>query len=211
MKYLLIMTLLVMLGGTAFAYDPTEANGISFAYLKYEKKVKNKPVITEKEQKNRPGFIKGILLIGDQIFNFGTGSTKTANRSMKRGSIPYGVHEIEPGLYADSGKRKFRNNSFYIKDSYDPKWKTERVGILIHKASSKSLRTAGCIGIDPKQWDKFKKVLLKYQKEVDKHLVIRVDPDGTAVIAPKATVEAASVKPKEIIESTYLGGLKTAI
>lgn len=190
MKYFIMAVAMFVLGGTAHAYDPTDANGIKFSYLKYEKKIRTKPVIDDKMQKNRPGFIKGILLIGDQIFNFGTGSEKTANRSMKRGSIPYGTHAIEPGLYKDSGKKKFRNNSFYIADTYDPKWKTERVGILIHKASSKSLRTAGCIGIDPKQWEKFKKYMLRYQKEVDKNLVLRVDPDGTAIIAPKEIVES---------------------
>lgn len=192
MKYLMIIMSMVIWTATCHAYDPTDANGIKFSYLKYEKRIKSKPVIDDRVQKNRPGFIKGVLLIGDQIFNFGTGSEKTANRNMKRGSIPYGTHVIKPGLYKNSGKKRFRNNSFYIADHYDPKWKIERVGILIHKASSKSMRTAGCIGIDPKQWERFKKYMIRYQKEVDKNLVLRVDPDGTAIIAPK-----------EIIESTF--------
>lgn len=111
----------------------------------------------------RPGHVKGNLTFeGDDstAFQFGSGGARNS-----RGSVPYGTYEIMPGLHQHSKYKSFENNSFYVKDMFDPQVGDMRSGILLHQASDwQNLYTHGCLGIRPDQWPAFKAKMLEYQK-----------------------------------------------
>jgi hypothetical protein len=139
--------------------------------------------------KNRPNYIKGTVTMGGEEYRFGSGQPRVTGGDMGRGSAPYGEFEIKPGLHRGSNP-SFRDNSFYVKDMFDPKWNTNRSAILFHSARDvDKMYTAGCFGIDKKQWPKFREHMLS---EMKKHgtLVVRLNPDGNAQVIPKSQLSS---------------------
>lgn len=127
----------------------------------------------EKINRTRPGYIRGKVYFddGSDPFDYGSGGRN-------RGSIPYGTHELRPGLWEHSGIKSFRNNSFYVKDMFDPKVADMRRGILIHSASDMDkLYSSGCVAVNRSQWKAFKAKMIEYQKvNAGKPIYISVDP-----------------------------------
>lgn len=149
------------------------------------KKTTPPPKPSDEVQKQRPNHYGGLLEMDGIKYRYGTGSRTTANADMQRGSMPYGTFDIKPGLHVAGQNPKFVGNSFYVKDMFDPKWGTGRSGMLLHSASDlDKLYTAGCIGIDPKQWPQFKAHMLEVMKKNGGKLQITIQPDGNAFIGP---------------------------
>lgn len=141
-------------------------------------------------QNNRPDYWQGQLTLGDQTYRYGTGAPGANGGDMQGGSIPYGQFNIKPGLHYGQNPR-FQGNSFYVDNMFDSKWGRQRVGVLLHSARDlDKLYTAGCLGIDPRQWPAFKKHLLE---QMQKHgeMVLQVNPNGSANIIPKSQLKSS--------------------
>jgi hypothetical protein len=149
--------------------------------------------VSNQQQVTRPDYVKGKLTVEDKVYDYGTGAPGAYNRDMHRGSIPYGSFQIESGLHSSNNPR-FNNNSFGVKNMYDPKWGTDRQGILLHSARDlDKLYSAGCLAVRKDQWPAFKAHMLDMMKRNGGKLTLNVNPDGSASIVPSnATVKTTT-------------------
>lgn len=141
-------------------------------------------------QKQRPAHFQGTLSMNGKTYRYGTGSRNAWNQDMHRGSIPYGTFNIErftSGAARASEGRSYRKDSFEVAEMADPKWNgVMRRGILLHESRDlNKLYSAGCIAVAKDQWPAFKADLQAYMKANNGKLVLRVNPDGSASIAPR--------------------------
>jgi hypothetical protein len=169
---------------TATPGDPSKTGTTEQTSLR-PKTITADPRQLEQLNRERKHFYSGKLTMEGVEYTFGSGGRKA-------GSMPYGTFDIT-GLHRKSQYKFFENNSFYVKDMFDPKVGRNRVGMLIHSQTDlDKLYSAGCIAISRKEWPKFKAHLLDYMKRSGS-MSITVNPDGTAYIGPKGSEPTTSV------------------
>jgi hypothetical protein len=138
---------------------------------------------------NRPYKIGGKVTLGGEEFDWESGGTK-------RGSIPYGTHDVNIGK-GDIGPIGQRIGSVATVgrpggEIDDPKYPGRpRLGVQIHPGSGDTLDqmyTEGCFSISRSQWPKFKAALLR-ESATHGPLTLTINPDGKASFQPKAAAQ----------------------
>lgn len=173
---------------TAQPGDPSQTGSTAIVGLKSQERrsISTDPKELERLNKERKDYYGGTLRLEGQEYRFGTGGRKA-------GSVPFGPHDIT-GLRSWSNYPQFVNNSFEVKNMFDPKLGRMREGILIHSQTElDKLYSAGCIAISREQWPKFKEHLLDYMKRTKGPITMTINPDGNAYIGPKGSEPTASV------------------
>lgn len=139
-------------------------------------------------QPTRPYRYEGTILLDGVSYPYATGG-------LNRGSAPYGTWLITPDIVGDIGRRL---GAIGVADGSisDPKYPgAPRIGIEIHPGASNTqagLLSEGCIVLLPKDFPKFKQVLLGDIKNKGPHL-LTINPDFHIVISPVTP----QPKPKE--------------
>ena len=149
------------------------------------------------ENKTRAIHRTGIIQIGDEQFEFGSGDRRGVYPS-----IPHGVYPITSEYWSQSmQKPAFGLNNEDHTMGFDPLVGRKRTGIVIHTASTNDIEriyTKGCIGIPPNKWEGFRKALYKF-KEKYGAAYLEVGKDGTPLrITSKPPTKE---KPKTVDEA----------
>jgi hypothetical protein len=128
---------------------------------------------------HHPRRYQGHMKIGDQTFDYASGSE---NRG--RGSSPFGDHPItgfDPSALGGRGGGAFRT-----KDVYDPQTGDRRGAVEIHMSNQNDIsrvETAGCYGIPQSEWGGFKSAASRFIRDHG-GATLRVHPNGDAEVIP---------------------------
>ena len=104
--------------------------------------------VTERKP-DRRGFgapIRGEIAINGHCYPFVSGGHG-------RGSIPFGTYRVGAAMNRPYLNPNAGHTAYPISDVFDPIAKDTRSALFIHPGRS----TAGCIGIDPDQWEQFER------------------------------------------------------
>jgi len=141
-----------------------------------------------------PARYQGKMKIGDETFDYASGSGR-----MGRGSSPFGSHPIMGFDRSALGGRG--GGAFRTRDVYDPQTGDKRGAVEIHMSNQDDvnrIETHGCFGIPRLQWPRAKAALQKYLKEHPGGATLMVSPNGEASIVPRGGLRYGphSVAPK---------------
>jgi hypothetical protein len=134
------------------------------------------------DQKDRPAHYEAQVSIGGETFRGGSGMPSSP-------SLPYGVYSLTNEIGATGHKKQAIAGISDILGTgnvvHDPLLNRDRTGVELHPENANKLDqlyTAGCIGVDKKQWPHFRELYLKEAEKNGGKLYLTSTREGGVTI-----------------------------